>query len=116
MCVISVHAGIIKRSVSNPIHEGQWVFIPFNTTNDTWIPIPYHVLENQPELRKHFQLVYMQSNGVLSNETLYPARDKTPHELPLPFIGYVSVMLLLLGLATTFIIIKLMQKRNKHKI
>ena len=115
MCVTSVHAGTIKRPVSNLITKEGWVYIPIDASfNDTWIPIPSKIMDkiNVTALRQHFQLVYMQSNGVLRNDSLYPSQDEATPALPAPFIGYVSALGLLLMIAIGCVIIKLMQSEQ----
>ena len=81
MCVITAHAVTVKRTVSKPTPspESKWVYIPVHANlNDTWIPIPYTVLQsfNATDLRRHFKLIRMHSNGVFSNDTLYPSQEK----------------------------------------
>ena len=108
MCVISADAGTIKRSVSNPITKERWVFIPSHATpNDTWIPIPADIFykSNETFWRDHFQLMYMTSHGVLSNDSFYSFDDG----LSTSFMGYVMIVGVVLLSMIAVVIVKLMQ-------
>ena len=109
MSVVTVYAGTVKRPVSDPIT--QWVYIPKSAkANETWIPIPHHVLENS-SLTKHFDLIRMYVNGILTNETLYPTHEGEPNSVPA--IIYSCFLLLLLICGWLIALFKLMQKQQR---
>ena len=101
MCVISVHAVTVKRTVFKPTPslESEWVYIPVHANlNDTWIPIPHEVLQrfNVPDLGRYFKLIRIHSNGVLSNDTLYPSQNKQSSNVSTAFIVYLCILLTVL--------------------
>ena len=101
MCVISVHAVTVKRTVSKPTPslESEWVYIPVHANlNDTWIPIPHEVLQsfNITDLGRYFKLIRIHSNGVLSNDTLYPSQNKQSPNVSTAFIVYLCILLTVL--------------------
>ena len=111
MCVITVHAATVKRTVSNPTSspESKWVYIPVHANvNDTWIPIPYTVLQssNATDLSDHFKLIRMYSNGVLSNDTLYPSQDKQSPNVSTGFIIYLCILLTALVMSVIVIAVQ----------
>ena len=101
MCVITAHAVTVKRTVSKPTSspESKWLYIPVHANiNDTWIPIPHKILQssNATDLRRRFKLMRIHSNGVLSNDTLYPFQDKQSSNVSTAFIVYLCILLTIL--------------------
>ena len=111
-CVISAHAGIIKRPVSYRTHKCMYIPIE-GQINDTWIPIPPKAFQNHSALRKHFKWV---SNAVMCNDTQLPSYPKPKVDSMIPFIMCVSIMVILVGLGIVFLIVRLMQNLKRRGI
>lgn len=94
-------------------HE-KWVYIPMNaSSNHTWIPIPYNVMQdtNVSELREFFKLIYMHDNDLLSNHTIYPKRGKVSPSISIAMIIYLCFLFILSVGGITLLIVAFMQKR-----
>ena len=118
MCVIIATAGPVTRSVSSPTDGSQWVFIPADATNnDSWIPIPFDVLQktNITHLQQYFKLVRMYGNGIFSNDSLLPTHDKKPPSETLNMIIFLCFSIIVMMLCIMLLTLELMQKRQQAK-
>ena len=113
MCVIGVTAGPVKQTLSSPTDESKWVFIPIEANNnDSWIPIPYDVLQkaNITHLQRYFKLIRLHGNGIFSNESILPTHDKKrPDELIVNIFFSIIIMMLCIVL----VILEFIQKRQR---